>query len=115
MSRAKISDVLPREEFVSLREQGLSYAKIAQRIGYNEQYVAEYGREVLPEELRRLKKYTCEEPDVDRCTRCGLLSEPRNPVEDGLCLWCRLEARGELYTWAESGRAVEVLGMEAVR
>lgn len=50
-----------------------------------------------------------------RCRRCGLLAEERNPVEDGLCLWCRLELEGvDLLEWHESGAAVEALGAEAI-
>jgi len=50
-----------------------------------------------------------------RCRRCGLLAEERNPVEGGLCLWCRLELQGvDLLEWYESGAAVEELGAEAI-
>jgi len=44
-----------------------------------------------------------------RCERCSLLGERRNPVESGLCLWCRMEMQGEdLRAWCESGAPVRM-------
>jgi len=38
------------------------------------------------------------------CERCTILEEPRNPVVDGLCLWCRVRMAGwDLLTWHERG------------
>lgn len=49
-----------------------------------------------------------------RCKRCSLLDEPKNPVEGGLCQWCRWELEGlDLWKVYHSGMAVEVLGIQA--
>ena len=38
------------------------------------------------------------------CTRCDILEEPANPLEDGICLWCRVEKAGwTLLEWHEEG------------
>jgi lambda repressor-like predicted transcriptional regulator len=47
-----IQDVLPRAKFAELRRKGLSYAEIAERVGYSAGRVAWWGKQCLPEELR---------------------------------------------------------------
>ena len=42
----------------------------------------------------RIHEYASGAGERARCTRCDLLDEPENPVEDGLCLWCRLDLAG---------------------
>ena len=38
------------------------------------------------------------------CTRCTIIEEPANPLEDGVCLWCRVELAGwSILAWHEEG------------
>lgn len=42
--------------------------------------------------------------EMDRCTRCGILEDPGNPIQDDRCLWCRVEGTGwDVLKWHEAG------------
>ena len=41
---------------------------------------------------------------MGKCSRCGILEDPGNPIQDKRCLWCRVEAAGwDVLKWHEAG------------
>lgn len=41
---------------------------------------------------------------LGKCSRCGILEDPGNPIQDDLCLWCRVEGAGwDMLKWHEAG------------
>lgn len=47
----------------------------------------------------------------DQCLWCGILGEDMNPIEEGRCLWCRVEAAGwRVIDWLEAG-GMGILGI----
>jgi len=122
MPRKPLSQVLAREDLVTMRHQGMTYKEIAKHTGYSARRVWQYARAVLPPELRRRQT---RQPRQDlpassigcllRCTRCDLQGSPNNPVDfvTRLCLWCRLEAEGiSLPRAHEDGRYQRILEQE---
>lgn len=117
--RRFIRDVLTIEKFAEMRKRGMSYAAIGKVLGFSRDTTSRYGREALPEELqshstRILVRARAQAQGKPMCKRCGLLGEPRNPVdeESGLCLYCRLELAGvDLLAWHEMGGAAATVGI----
>jgi len=61
---------------------------------------------------KQWEKWAEDQKDKAVCERCTMRDEPGNPVEDGLCQWCRWELAGldlwEVYHSEKVGD--EVLG-----
>lgn len=62
---------------------------IAQRAGVSQRTACEAKKTYRPE----WKEEAQVEPSSLRCRRCTFPAEPRNPIVDGLCLLCRLDAQ----------------------
>ena len=57
----------------------------------------------IPGSSEVIEKITNRE-EMGRCTRCGILEDPGNPIQDDRCLWCRVEATGwNVLKWHEAG------------
>ena len=92
--RARILALLDREGPMAIRE-------IARRVGCSYATAKDCRREWLRgDESRRTRE------GVPICRRCEIADDAKNPVKDGLCLWCRLEQVGvDLRHFYESGEA----------
>jgi len=157
---ARVAEVLAVEEFAQLRADGWSYERIAGMVEFSITAVNDYGRKVLPAELRKRvrpvggqcspvgervvalleagweergtakiaaevgchrttvrmwkRKWLADREDGrgrKRCVWCGILGEDVNPIgEEGLCLWCRVEAAGwRVIDWLAEGGMVGLL------
>jgi hypothetical protein len=76
---------------VELREQGLTYPKIAEMVGGIDR---DQARQIYIKFVNRPTSQMHNPRPV--CTRCGWPGWEFNPLgQNGLCLWCRVEMSGQ--------------------
>jgi len=88
-----------RQRILELDDGKMTGVALARLVGCSEMYVYTVRRG-----QRRKRAVAEASQGRDRCGRCSFLDSETNPVWDGMCLWCRLEARGmDLRRFYEAG------------